>query len=93
MRAEYARDRVMLRAIVLSIALIPAAAVAAGPNGECTCSYAGGDVIEGETACIRTSSGATLARCEKVLNITSWKFLNVPCPLSQAREMSPATRG
>jgi hypothetical protein len=62
---------------------IASAALAAGPNGECTCSYQGGDVIEGQTACIRTAKGPTLARCEKVLNNTSWKLLDQPCPAAQ----------
>jgi hypothetical protein len=84
----------MLRAIAAASILLLGASPsgAAGPNGECTCRYAGGDVIEGQTACIRTASGSTLARCEKVLNNTSWKFLNVPCPVSQARG-KPAAGG
>ena len=47
----------------------------------CTCrSTDGSDVELGKTACIRSPQGMTLARCEKVLNNTSWKFLNQPCP-------------
>ena len=66
-----------------SLAAPSAPAHAAGPNGECTCRYNGGDVIEGQTACIRTSQGLTLARCERFLNNTSWKFLDQPCPQAQ----------
>jgi hypothetical protein len=74
----------MNRALIAVCALgFAAAADAAGPNGECTCSYQGGDVIEGQTACIRTAKGPTLARCEKVLNNTSWKLLDQPCPAAQ----------
>lgn len=47
---------------------------------DCSCRYRGGEVLEGETACIRTSGSSTLARCEKFLNNTSWKMLNQPCP-------------
>lgn len=52
----------------------------AGPNGNCTCRHKGGDVIEGQTACIRTSKGMMLAVCDRVLNNTSWKMLDQPCP-------------
>lgn len=59
----------------------------AGP--ECTCRYEGGDVAEGETVCMRTANGMTMARCEKVLNNTSWKFLGEECP--QASLQRPRT--
>lgn len=52
----------------------------AGPNGNCTCRHAGGDVIEGQTACIKTPKGMMLAVCDRVLNNTSWKMLGQPCP-------------
>ncbi len=57
----------------------------------CTCIYKGGTVKEGETACIWTAEGNTLARCEKVLNMTSWKQLGEDCPgaLSQSRLPDP----
>ncbi len=47
---------------------------------DCTCRFKGGETPEGQTACIATSSGSTLARCEKFLNNTSWKMLGQPCP-------------
>lgn len=47
---------------------------------DCTCRSRGGETPEGQTACITTSSGSTLARCEKSLNNTSWKMLGQPCP-------------
>ncbi|MGI9401662.1 MAG: hypothetical protein ACR2O0_10445 [Rhizobiaceae bacterium] len=52
----------------------------AGPNGDCTCRHKGGDVPEGQTACISTPKGMMLALCDRVLNNTSWKMLNQPCP-------------
>ncbi|MCG6857772.1 MAG: hypothetical protein LJE67_06865 [Salaquimonas sp.] len=64
--------------IMTSAILAPAVAMAGGDG--CTCRYNAGEVFEGQTACIRTSSGSMLARCEKVLNNTSWKMLNQPCP-------------
>ncbi len=75
----------MLRVFVAATILaFPGSAFATGPNGECTCRYQGGDVIEGQTACIRTATGTTLARCEMVLNNTSWKMLNQPCPSAES---------
>jgi hypothetical protein len=61
----------------------------AGPDGDCMCRYEGGDVVEGQTACVRTPGGMQLARCDRFLNNTSWKFLGQPCPTASA---SPAIR-
>ena len=47
---------------------------------ECTCRYKGGETMDGQTVCMATSKGKELALCEKVLNVTSWKFLGQPCP-------------
>jgi hypothetical protein len=58
---------------------------AAGPD--CVCRHPGGETREGMTACIRTPAGMSLARCERVLNNTSWKILNLPCP--EARKQKP----
>lgn len=72
-----------MRCLLIALAIVaalPGMAGAAGPNGECTCRYKGEDVVEGQTACISTAKGPTLARCERVLNNTSWKFLDQPCP-------------
>ena len=57
----------------------------------CTCIYKGGKVQEGETACIWTAKGDTLARCEKVLNNTSWKLLNLPCLKIQSSVHDPTS--
>lgn len=47
---------------------------------ECTCRYKGGETMDGQTVCMATSKGKELALCQKVLNVTSWKFLGQPCP-------------
>ena len=52
-------------------------------GSQCTCRFVGGDIAEGQTACIKTPKGMVLARCERVLNNTSWKMLGTPCPSSQ----------
>lgn len=80
-----------MRTLVVSLALILGSALPAlaGPNGDCTCRSPGGDVVEGQTACLKTSKGFMLARCEKVLNNTSWKLLDQPCPVTQLTPASP----
>jgi hypothetical protein len=47
---------------------------------QCTCRYKGGETMDGQTVCMATAKGKELAVCEKVLNVTSWKFLGQPCP-------------
>ena len=47
---------------------------------DCTCRYKGGETADGQTVCMATAKGRQLAVCEKVLNVTSWKFLGQPCP-------------
>jgi hypothetical protein len=56
-------------------------ALSASPAfSECTCRYKGGETADGQTVCMMTPKGRQLALCEKVLNVTSWKFLGQPCP-------------
>jgi hypothetical protein len=56
-------------------------ALSVGPAfSECTCRYKGGETMDGQTVCMATAKGKELAVCEKVLNVTSWKFLGQPCP-------------
>jgi hypothetical protein len=51
-------------------------------RADCTCRDRETDVTEGKTVCLQTPKGPQLARCEKVLNVTSWKFLGEGCPLA-----------
>ena len=44
-------------------------------------------LYEGETACIMTPAGPQMARCGRVLNNTSWEFLQTPCTV---RSVPPA---
>jgi hypothetical protein len=72
----------------MALCLLATVAATAGEHG-CTCKYAGGDVKQGETACIKTSKGKSLARCEMVLNNTSWKVLDQPCDVEQSLRITP----
>ena len=81
---------------VASAAAVPAAMPIASLAGEnCTCRGNGQDVPEGQTICLKTASGAKLARCERVLNNTSWKILDSDCPLARSSPAVPlfSTRG
>lgn len=51
-------------------------------SADCICRNAGVQVVEGSTACIKTSNGGQLALCEKNLNVTNWKFLGEECPVA-----------
>ena len=78
-----------MKRLMLCAALLCVVSAAQAGSDACTCSYDGGDVFEGQTACIRTANGPILARCERVLNNTSWKFLGEPCPDAQ---LAPSSR-
>lgn len=67
--------------LVLPLAVMLGAAVPAW--ADCTCIYAGGIAKQGETACIKTAAGPRLARCEMVLNNSSWTVLDRACDIEQ----------
>ncbi len=77
------RSSLLLAALLLGLSVGPALS-------ECTCRYRGGETKDGQTACIATPKGKELAVCEKVLNVTSWKFLGQPCPTA-ANDGQPIT--
>ncbi len=79
-----------IRSLFVSAAIALLLAAPPGIAGEnCTCRGNGEDVEEGRVVCLRTASGEKLARCERVLNNTSWKILQEDCPVAA----SPASRG
>ncbi len=47
---------------------------------DCTCRSRDVVANEGEVVCLTTPLGQRLARCDKVLNNTSWTFLQDACP-------------
>jgi len=71
-------------AIVLTFFTI-AITTTAFAGAKCKCRFKGGYIEEGKTACLKTPNGSSLARCEKVLNNTSWKTLNLPCPVASLK--------
>lgn len=57
--------------------------VASAQSISCTCRYQGEDYGLGESICLKSPGGMKMATCSMVLNNTSWKLSNAPCPLSQ----------
>lgn len=58
---------------------------------DCTCKYKDYDVPEGQTICMQTPNGSKMATCSRVLNNTSWKFLEQSCPQAEnSIKQSPA---
>lgn len=58
------------------------AALADGPI-PCTCRAEGTSYTLGAVVCMKTPDGPKMARCDKVLNNTSWTPLTVPCPTAR----------
>ena len=52
---------------------------------DCTCRARDVVANEGEVVCLNTPLGQRLARCDKVLNNTSWTFLQGTCPITSQR--------
>lgn len=55
-------------------------------DGKCTCRFKAQSVEEGMTVCLELPTGNVLATCSRVLNNTSWKFLEQECPLSSLKK-------
>ncbi len=70
----------MFRMIAVALLCMPVLPLSAGEN--CTCRYEDADIAEGSTICMRSPGGSRMAKCVRVLNNTSWKFLEEPCPVS-----------
>ena len=58
-------------------------------SAECTCRAKDVVANEGEVVCLNTPLGQRLARCDKVLNNSSWTFLQGTCPIV-SRTLTPA---
>jgi hypothetical protein len=70
-----------MRLEVLGFATTIAVVALASPaSADCTCRGPGVVAQHGQTVCLKTATGYRLARCEMVLNNSSWKFLAEACP-------------
>lgn len=62
----------------------------AGPD--CTCRYQGSDFSIGENICLNGPNGPRMAVCTMVLNNTSWKTMETPCPSASLQKgLGPQT--
>jgi hypothetical protein len=60
--------------------------VISGATGEaipCRCRFKGSAYRLGDTVCMSTPAGVQLARCDLMLNNTSWVPIGVPCTMSR----------
>ncbi|BCH33097.1 hypothetical protein MesoLjLc_50270 [Mesorhizobium sp. L-8-10] len=74
--------------------LLAAAMLATSPHvvyAECQCLANGRTYDHGEIACLTLPNGSQLARCDKVLNNSSWKKIRDGCPTAGAQPLSPVT--
>lgn len=84
-RPKFGLSRRALATLPLLAPLMAAMPSIAGEHVPCTCYANGQRIEEGRVFCIRPPSGeAFLARCERVLNNTSWKILQQGCPQESA---------
>lgn len=56
--------------------------LAQAPEPLCFCWSDGRKIAEGASACIRTTMGRRLAKCDRVINVMSWQVTENPCPES-----------
>ena len=70
----------MRAVLAVTVAALLAGAGAAPAEAPCKCRARGVVATEGQTLCIWTPQGVRLARCGKVQNVSSWTFLDAPCP-------------
>jgi hypothetical protein len=74
--------RGMLAALTLLGAIVSQTMTAAA---DCRCRGSDGTIFQqGELACIKTPKGLRLARCEMVLNNSSWTVVRDDCPSAMA---------
>jgi hypothetical protein len=76
-----------LYAAYLALAAMTGSTGALAQDIPCSCRANGQLYQMGQTACLRVGGSNRLARCEKVLNITSWTMLSGDCPTAQ--QMTP----
>ncbi len=70
----------MLRhAGIAALAVSLSLPVAGTSAAECQCRANGSAFRQGETTCLALPDGPRLARCEMVLNNSSWKILDQAC--------------
>lgn len=65
---------------LLALSAVALAVLASAAAADCTCRAKGVLAEQGEVVCLATPQGERMARCDKVLNNSSWTFVDRPCP-------------
>ncbi|MEM5584811.1 hypothetical protein WNZ15_20275 [Roseibium sp. AS2] len=73
----------LLFAVQLVVFALYGGSFAAAQNVSCTCRYQGADYGLGDSICLKSPDGMRMATCDMVLNNTSWKLSDAPCPVSR----------
>lgn len=66
-------------ALALAATMLLGSSVGAHIYHPCPCRHVGGIAQPGETVCLDLYGKRQLARCEMVLNNSSWRFLGAGC--------------
>ena len=87
----------MLAPMAIRLAILTFALAALAPSGafaehNCQCLYQGKRFEQGQLVCIKVDGTAHLARCDMLLNNSSWKFLSNGCPTAALFTPLPAGR-
>ena len=62
--------------------------VGAHTGQPCPCRFPGGVAPPGAVICLEVDGKRLLARCEMVLNNSSWRFLGESCPIAALPKMT-----
>ncbi len=72
-----------MRRLLAALVLVGALAEAPLALADCTCRGRDGAAVElGGYTCLNTAEGPRLARCEMVLNNSSWRTTEESCPVA-----------
>jgi hypothetical protein len=76
---------VLIGSLLIAGALLVRAA-GAHTTHPCPCRHPGGVAPPGAVICLNVDGKRSLARCEMVLNNSSWRFLDESCPIASLTE-------
>jgi hypothetical protein len=69
--------------LILALLFLSAIATPALAGPECRCRYLGREFDHGALVCITLDGRSKLARCDMLLNNSSWTFLKDGCPSAE----------